>query len=70
MSYSVLAIRRAVDFDNYFNLPQNERVLKKNINKKNTLSKHVYYYGLPKNENCDEYFSCEEKVLIWIILII
>ncbi len=66
MSYSLLAKSRANDFDSYFNMPEIEKKKTKNKSKKNHLVKYVYYYGLPNNENCDEYFSDEKKVLAWI----
>lgn len=65
-TYSFSAEKLCAEFDEFFNQKNHLKKTKSALSEKAKLSKLVYYYGFPKNPNCNEYFISKEQISKWI----
>jgi hypothetical protein len=65
-TFSPAAIKLCMDFDEYFLKDKHLKKTKSALAEKAKLTKKVYYYGLPANNKCDEYFTEKSQIQKWI----
>lgn len=65
-TYSFSALNLCNEFDEFFNQKKHLKKTKSALAEKQKLSKLVYYYGIPKNLNCTEYFTDKSQIKSWI----
>ncbi len=65
-TYSPLAVKLCIEFDEYFHQKKHLKKTKAALKEKTKLTKKVYYYGPPANNDCTEYFTEKSQIQKWI----